>query len=194
MSYLVNLFAYQREVLKSLKENDFPFQYLDKGRYSPIQSQKFPGFTIHYRVLKTDDGLKVIFKNYDRPVSEHGPVIKGNTLYIFDNELCKTIKVDVEDYLTFFKKELSRFSRDNEVIDFNLSREQKELLCSGHDIKLNVYSKSNLSGKTAKARTGSKLFSTDLTFFKGRTEFLISKCNENKGLHQKLSKDRETQY
>lgn len=194
MSYLVNLFAYQREIVNSIKENDFPFKYLDKGRYSAIQIQKFPELTLHYRVLQTDEGLKVIFKNYNKPVMEHGPLLKGSTIYLFDEELSKTLKIDVKDYLRFFKKELYNHTKENEVIDFNLSTEQKELLCTGHEIKLNVYSKSSTTGKPIKSISTSRVFSTDISFFKGRTEFLISKCNDKKSLLHKLSKQKETHY
>lgn len=193
--HIVNLKALKQHIIENLNKEDKSIVSLEIGQYSDIQKALINNIEIEYRLLKSKKGIKVILKNYKSSSQSHKPIFKNNSLFIYDKELNKTLKVSYQDFLNLSKKQISNQSNLYQVVDYNLSNEQKELLCTGQEIALNVtdISKGN-NNKVTKSKTYSKVFVADLTFFLGKTQLLIEQCKHKRTLHPRLKIDKEHNY
>jgi len=169
-------------VLKQLNEVAALKEIVDlkKGHYSKAFLLKNDNDkVIRFRLYKDQNGLTAFFESNK---IKHSPFQTKNTIVIFDTVLKLSLKIDKDT----IDREL-----ENEI-NFNLSKEQKELLSLGHEVTLEVNKTQQtkrphnngtsflLSKKTVLFH---KSFVADYTFFLGQTSLLLKEVD----IHKKLS-------
>jgi len=146
------------DLKKQIISNSQVNKNLKLGFFSEVYKIKIKGKEHSYRFHSTLDltNKKVNTVIFNGKVIKHKPFIKNSHIYFFDEKLKATLKINKELF-------------DDEVINMDLSHEQKELLSQGKDITLQVSHKKNaLSISFLK-----KSFVADYSFFLGKGDLLI---------------------
>lgn len=152
-----------------LKENND----LKIGFYSQDYNFMNNGKIVSYRFHAVEKkGKKAFTIKFSSDLTKHNPYSKNNNLFFYDNTLKTTLHIKKSLFDEILEKE----------IDFNLSTEQKELLAEGHDVQLNVTTKSKEKGSISKivSKRELKNFVADYTFFLGKCNLLIKTTAQNK--------------
>jgi len=155
-----------------LKENN----NLKIGFYSQDYNVEINGKKVSYRFHAIEKyGKKTFTIKFSSNLTKHNPYCKNNNLFFYDNTLKTTLHIKKSLFDEILEKE----------IDFNLSTEQKELLAEGHDVQLNVTTKSKEKGSVSKIVSKKELknFVADYTFFLGKSSLLIKNTTPNKAIN-----------
>ena len=155
------------DLKNEILSNNLKNENLKLGFYSKVYNIKINGENHSYRFhskvnLKSKKINTVIFNGN---VQKHKPFIKNSEIFFYDKELKKTMKISKDLF-------------NDEVINMDLSDEQKELLAEGKDITLECVSFSfnkikNIKQVVVANTSFKKTFVADYSFFLGKNSLFM---------------------
>lgn len=154
------------DLKNEILSNNLKNENLKLGFYSKVYNIKINGENHSYRFhskvnLKSKKINTVIFNGN---VQKHKPFIKNSEIFFYDQVLKKTMKISKDLF-------------NDEVVNMELSDEQKELLAEGKDVTLDVSSsshKNKINKQVVVANTSfKKTFVADYSFFLGKNSLFM---------------------
>lgn len=169
------------DLKNEILSNSLKNKNLKLGFYSKVYNIKINGENHSYRFhskmnLKNKKINTVIFNGN---VQKHKPFIKKSEFFFYDLELKKTMKISKDLF-------------NDEILNMELSDEQKELLAEGKDVTLDVSSSLNkikTNKQVVVANTSfKKTFVADYSFFLGKNSlFMKESIKPKNGLKMIIS-------
>lgn len=154
------------DLKNEILSNNLKNENLKLGFYSKVYNIKIDGKNHSYRFHSKLNlkGKKINTVIFNGNIQKHKPFIKNSEIFFYDKELKKTMKISKDLF-------------NDEVVNMDLSDEQKELLAEGKDITLDVSSSFNKiknNKQVVVANTSfKKTFVADYSFFLGKNSLFM---------------------
>lgn len=163
----------KKEIILNSEQN----KSLKIGFYSKSYIIQYNGKTYKYRFhcishYKNKNHHTIIFNGKTPP--HKNKILENDNILFFDNELECSLKITKDVF-------------EQELVDMNLSPEQKASLAKGEEITLNISKKNSLSnGNALTASYRARSFCADYNYFLGSNTLFIKENKVLKNTHHKI--------